>query len=209
MLRMDKDGQPENLGINFNKNQLKAINTLYGLCMGVVADGKVDDAEILFLDVWLKGHEEFLGSYPLNVIQGRVERILSDGVITSDERNDLHDMLVKLVGGAMEETGEAGGASTRLPADNVDSLVFSGAVFCFTGKFLYGQRKDCESKVISLGAVTAKSVTKKVTYLVIGELASRDWKASSHGLKIEKALDLKGKGSDIMILLESDWVKYI
>jgi len=58
------------------------VNTLYGLCMGVVADGVVQDDEVLFLDTWLKENEAFLSSYPLNVVHDRIARILSDGIIT-------------------------------------------------------------------------------------------------------------------------------
>ena len=36
---LDADGQPRNTGFNLVNNELKAVNTLYGLCMGVVADG--------------------------------------------------------------------------------------------------------------------------------------------------------------------------
>ena len=206
---LDADGQPRNVGFNLVNNELKAVNTLYGLCMGVVADGVVDDDEVLFLDTWLKENERFLSSYPLNVVHDRIARILSDGIITSSEREDLYAMLGDLIGGGFHETGAAGGTSTQFPVDEIAEIDFAGATFCFTGKFIFGQRSACEEVVIALGAVASKNVTKKVNYLVIGELASRDWVASSHGRKIEKALYFKEKGVPVMILSEKDWVGFV
>lgn len=205
-ISLNNDGQPVGRGINFGSNEVKAINTLYGLCMGILADGRVDDSEILFLDTWLKQNSDYIGSYPLNVVHQRIEGILSDGVITWDECMDLYQFLGSLVGGTVEESGAAGGNATKLP---VDKVVFEGSVFCFTGSFVFGQRIDCEAAIEALGATAVKSVSKKVDYLVIGELASRDWVASSHGRKIEKALLFKEKGFSICILSEQDWVGFI
>ena len=44
---------------------------------------------------------------------------------------------------------------------------------------------------------------------MIGELASRDWVASSHERKIEKALLYKQQGVPMFILSEEEWVKYV
>jgi len=118
-------------------------------------------------------------------------------------------MLGDLIGGGFHETGAAGGTSTQFPVDEIAEIDFAGATFCFTGKFIFGQRSACEEVVIALGAVASKNVTKKVNYLVIGELASRDWVASSHGRKIEKALYFKEKGVPVMILSEKDWVGFV
>lgn len=208
MSNLDKDGQPP-AWFHWENNELKAINTLFGLCMGVIADGQVNDSEILFLDTWLRDHEQYLESYPLNVVHNRIQRILNDGVISQSEREDLYQTLGQLLGGTPEETGAAGGLSTQLPVDSIDAIDFDGAVFCFTGKFIFGQRSECERAVIEKGAVVVKSITKKLDYLVIGDLASRDWIASSHGRKIEKALQYKEQGSPILILSERDWVGFV
>ena len=44
-------------------------------------------------------------------------------------------------------------------------------------------------------------------YLVIGSLASREWAHTSHGRKIEKAMDYKKKGCSINIVSEEQWVQ--
>jgi len=206
---LDANGQPLREGFNFSNNALKAVNTLYGLCMGVLADGKVDDNEVLFLDTWLKGNQAYIEHYPLNVLADRLDDILADGVISQQEKEDLQLMLGQLVGGTIEDTGAAGGNSTSMPIDKVECIEFDDKVFCFTGKFIRGQRSACEQLVIEKGAVAAKGVTKKLDYLVVGELASRDWVAASHGRKTEKALLYRKQGSDVLILSEQDWVGFL
>ena len=179
---------------------------MYG---GVVADGKVDDREILFLDVWLKENREYLDAFPLNMVSDRLRDILSDGVITQAEKDDLYSMLGQLVGGTLEESWVAGGNSTLLPFDQVGCIEFEDKVFCFTGKFIRGQRSVCEDLVMSLGASVVKNVVKRLDYLVIGELASRDWVAASHGRKIEKALFYREQGGCVLILSEQGWVRFL
>lgn len=206
---LNADGQPRNRGFNLQNNEIKAINTLYGLCMGIIADGLVQEREVLFLDIWLKENEDYLSSYPLNVVHDRITRILSDGIITQSECEDLYAMLGDLIGGGFQETGAAGGSSTQFPIDAVEAIDFAAATFCFTGKFIFGQRSACEELVLGLGALTSKNVTKKVNYLVIGDLASRDWIATSHGRKIEKAMLYKDQGVPVLILSEKDWIGLI
>ena len=208
-MAVNADDQPVNRGFNFSNNAVKAVNVLYGLCLGIVADGKVDNREVLFLDTWLKENSDYLASFPLNVVSDRLRDILSDGVITQDEKDDLYSMLGQLVGGTLEKSGAAGGNSTLLPFDQVACIDFEGKVFCFTGKFIRGQRSVCEDMVVSHGASVVKNVIKKLDYLVIGELASRDWVAASHGRKIEKALFYREQGSSILILSEQNWIGFL
>lgn len=49
------------------------------------------------------------------------------------------------------------------------------------------------------------SVSKKLNYLVIRELGSRDWLHSTHGLKIEKAVHYAQAGAQLAIVGEDRW----
>lgn len=206
---LNEHGQPISSGLRWADNEIKAVNTLYGLCMGILADGKVDDREVLFLDTWLKDHQAFLGAYPLNVVAARVADILADGVISQDECHDLYEMLGKLVGGTVEETGTAGGQATGLPLDNISGIDFFDKSFCFTGQFIFGTRAKCEQAVMDLGGRSSSNITKRLDYLVIGELASRDWVTTGHGRKIEKALHYKAQGVPMFIVGEQDWTRFV
>lgn len=205
---LDKNGQLPK-GFHFANNEIKAINTLYGIILGMTSDGVITDQEIYFLSLWLNDNQEFTRSFPLNAVKHRVSAILEDGKITEEERVDFYQMLSQIVGGTIEDTGAAAGNSTQYGVDEPDSIQFENASFCFTGAFVTGTRNTCEQLVIAKGATTIASVNKSLNYLVIGSLASRDWIGSSHGRKIEKAMHYKETGSPILIIHEETWQKFI
>jgi NAD-dependent DNA ligase len=174
-----------------------------------MADGKLSDDEILFLDTWLADNDELTATWPGEVVVARVKSILSDGRITEDEREYLKKTLRDLLGGTLEETGATGGIATRLPVNEVKTIEVDGSSFCFTGNFLYGTRKACENAVVERGGLISSSVKVDLDYLVIGTMASREWAHSSHGRKIEKALDYQNKGHSLLIVSEEQWVQFL
>jgi NAD-dependent DNA ligase len=204
----DADGQPF-LAINYKANVEKAMDTLIGLCSGLIVDGKLTDREIAFLDIWLRGHENILHVWPASAIAERVRSILADWIITEAERADLLEALRKLVGGAWEDTGAASGMAIRLPVEKINALDFMDRAFCLTGKFVYGSRTKCEQAVLQRSGRIVKDVSRQVDYLVIGTLASRDWVHTTHGRKIERAVELQKEGFHIRILAEEDWAGYL
>lgn len=209
MIHLDKDGQPVILAFNWHRNLKKSIESLLGICHGIIADNQLNDSEILFLDTWLKENVEIAQSWPGDIVAARVQQILADGIVTADEADDLKKTLAQIVGGATEDIGAVSGMATRLPIDNIDNLKFSDSLFCFTGKFIYGSRRKCETTAIERGARVADSVTRELDYLVIGTLASRDWAHTSHGRKIEHAVTLREKGASILIVAEEAWVNFL
>ena len=95
--------------------------------------------------------------------------------------------------------------STALPlTDPPPPVSFDGRVFCFTGKFYSGSRNWCEQQVVTRGAAVG-SVSRKLDFLVIGEIGSRDWIHSTHGRKIEKAIEINSTGGEIAIVAEQHW----
>ena len=207
-LTLDKNGQLS-IGFHLANNEIKAINTLYGLIMGMASDGVINEEEINFLNFWLLDNKVYTNVFPINVIKNRVDNILADGVITREELDDFNNTLAKIIGGTYQETGSPGGFSTSYGVESPDNLIIHGSTFCFTGAFVYGTREKCEQVIASFGGKSVSSVNKNLDYLIIGALASRDWVATSHGRKIEKAFHYKEKGCQITILEEETWVKFI
>lgn len=207
-INTNKNGQLP-IGFNLANNEIKAINTLYGIIMGITADGKVTDEEIHFLNLWILDNENYTNSFPLNVIKQRITDILTDHAITHEERETLYHALGTIVGGTYQETGAAGGLSTDYGTEQPDSIIIQGSTFCLTGEFFTGTRSKCEQIITALGGTAAKSVTKKLDYLVIGAAGSEDWIAAGHGRKIEKAMHYQNKGCPVTIINEETWAKYI
>ena len=187
----------------------RSCESLLGISAGLLADGKLTDEEITFLDAWLAEHAEIENTWPGEVIAARIREVLKDGVITENERQYLKSTLEMLLGGTLQNTGATSGLSTKLPLDDVGAIVIKDRIFCFTGEFLYGTRSACEKAVISRGGDTASNVRKDLDYLVIGALASNAWAHTSFGRKIEQAMVYKTKGCFLFIVTEEQWVQYL
>jgi hypothetical protein len=178
---------------------------LLGIIEGVAADGQLHDLEIIFLRTWLTAHKRVVEHWLGHQIMTDLDRIMSDGVITEDERMNLLKTLQGIIGLEFAETGAVTPDAIAFPADHVE-VVLKDAVVCLTGKFDFGSRKECEVATAAAGAMLADSVTKKVRYLVIGSAgATKSWKHEAYGAKIDAAMKLKEKGHPIWILDEKGW----
>jgi len=187
----------------------RSCESLIGICAGLLADGKLNDEEINFLNTWLADNESISTTWPGEVVYARVRDVLADGIITEDEREYLKQTLSDLLGSTLQETGATSGLSTGLPIDNIDSIQIPNNSFCFTGNFIYGTRNACEQAIREREGIIIPRVRTDLNYLVIGTLASREWAHTSHGRKIEKAIDYKKKGCPIFIVSEEQWIQYL
>jgi hypothetical protein len=72
-----------------------SINELAKMCRGIVNSGKVTSHEVYFLGDWLM--KSGLGyTWPGTEIAALIEKILEDGVITQDERNELATLVSQI-----------------------------------------------------------------------------------------------------------------
>ena len=186
-----------------------SVNELLGLISGIVADGKVTEAEFHSLNEWLKDNDHVINHWPANEIAERIRHILADDVVDDDELADLLTTLKQMCGHDFEESGTADGGVAEVFSAEIEAFDHEGRTICFTGKFVCGTRATIENTATDRGAKIAKNVTKKIDVLVIGTLASRDWRFTSHGRKIEKALQLQRDGSPLVILSERQWRRFI
>lgn len=185
----------------------RSLDELMGFVRGILADGEVSDAEARALLTWCESNPLAVAEWPGREIATRLSRIFADGVVTDEEREDLAALLQAATGG-QPETPCGTGRSTRLPLnDPVPELVFLGSTFVFTGQFVYGTRQACEAEVIQRGGHCSSGVTKGTDFVVIGELCSRDWLYSTHGTKIQKAVEYRDERRvPIAIVPEEAWV---
>lgn len=199
---LDRQGQPLARGFNAKLRSGRGIDELIGLCKGLIGDGVVNQTEIEFLLSWLSSNQEIAAQWPANVLYERIERVLEDGLMDTEEEGEVLALLAKVVGGNASEFGESS-FSTRLPLDDPrPSIVVNGRRFCFTGKFVIGSRNYCSEQVVSRGGQVIDSIVKDMDYLVLGMVGSRDWKHSTHGTKILKAIAYRDGGSSVKIVDE-------
>lgn len=203
---LDDHGQPAP-HFNASRRAARAINELIGLLRGIIADNYINEEECEKLAHWILVHEEVIEHWPLNVIAQRLDRIYADKRADDDERADLAELVNQIVGRVDEDSFSFGPTDLPLtiPAPEV---VFDRCEFVFTGRFMYGPRKICQREVEVRGGRCADDVHLQTNYLVIGALTSRDWKFSSFGNKILKAVEYQ-KRSSIFIINEQHWESFL
>ncbi|MEL0584428.1 MAG: BRCT domain-containing protein [Candidatus Thiodiazotropha sp. (ex. Lucinoma kazani)] len=191
----------------FNRKSIddRQIDTLIGISKGLVADGKVDQAESEFLLSWLIQSRQTTDNPVIINLLNKVDVMLDDGVLDPDESNELLSLLHKITG-EPSEIGELA-KTTSLPINSpIPTITFQDMSFLFTGTCVYGTRKQCQEVVESLGGVNAKGVTKKLNYLVLGTYVTDSWAHESYGRKIEKAMQYRDDGVPLVIITEEHWV---
>jgi NAD-dependent DNA ligase len=184
----------------------KAMQNLFGMVTGIVADAHLHDREIALLSTWLAEHEGLAGTWPGSVIASNVRAVLADGVITEEERAHLLAVLSELANTNFAATGSATAEPISLPIE-ADPSPFSwldmGVVH--TGTFLYGTRAKCERLTMALGGMPLDSVSRSTDVLVIGTRVTPSWANESYGRKILKAVEMRDAGHPVRIVSEAYW----
>lgn len=67
----------------------KSMHTLEGLVNGISMDRRVTDDELRVLHKWISEHSEFANRHPFNEVIGRLNEVLSNGLIDEEERADI------------------------------------------------------------------------------------------------------------------------
>jgi len=195
--------------INAARRADRDIHELLGLIRGVLIDGVVSETEVLALDRWLNARPDARTTWPANILSARIGTILSDGRIDPEESADLK-LLLESVTGDQPDAIDAPILATRVPIDDPEpTITFPDRTFVFTGQFVWGTRSKCESAVIERGGLVGTGITRKTHYVVIGIEASRDWIHSTHGRKIEKAVEYRATGIPLAIISEEHWVRHV
>ncbi len=194
--------------LRFNRKSIddRQIDTLIGISKGLLADGKVNQAEAEFLETWLiQSHLATHNPIISNLLE-RVSSMLEDGVLDTEESEELLSLLFKITG-EKSEIGELA-KTTSLPIDSpLPSISFVDKKFLFTGICVYGNRKQCKLAIEDRGGVCAKGVTKNLDYLILGTYVTDTWIHENYGRKIEKAMQYRDDdGVALSIITEDHWL---
>jgi hypothetical protein len=205
---LDDHGQPPR-ALYGPRVAKRLVSELLGLCKGMVCDGEISEGELAALKRWLTGHPDAAVLYPGKTIAERLLRIYGDGIVSLDERQELNELLLDLTG-ETEAHDQPLNLTTRLPFDEPPpTILFDGHEHVFTGRMLYGTRRDCERKVVERGGRVGQTVTQRTNFLIIGPIASRAWLESTHGRKILRAVELRSQGLPLCIVSEGIWIQAI
>lgn len=185
------------------------LQTLQGICHGILADGIINEKEVRDLEAWLEQNTHLSTYYPYDEIRSLILSIVSDGIIEEEEILVLKAYLNQFVNIENQEIAKQIDAETadinisgHCTSDpNID---FDGKTFCITGVLKSGARAELENLISDLGGIPTKTVTKKTDYLIVGDNGNQSWAFACYGRKVEKALEMRKVGHQICLVHEYD-----
>lgn len=89
--------KPQIKRFNHTKNLQKAVASLSGILQGITADTKLNEQELLFLDVWLRSQSHLKDDGDVIDLLDLITDILADGIITSDELKELQELVNDII----------------------------------------------------------------------------------------------------------------
>lgn len=197
---LDSNGQPPDQ-FNTALRQSRDINELLGFCRGILSDGMVNKDELASLNTWIQSHPDALCTFPAAQLSARIKRVHEDSVVSEQELEDFR-LLLESVTGAPGH----GATATAVLDEPPPVVLIEGRQFCLTGSFVSGSRGWCENELVGRGATVCGVPGGETDYLVVGSLGSKNWKHTSFGNKIKRAMELKPRGR-IAIVSEEGLMK--
>lgn len=187
------------------------LQTLQGICHGILADGIINEKEVRDLEKWLEQNTHLSTYYPYDEIRSLMLSIVSDGIIEEEEILILKAYLNQFVNienkeiakQIDEETADINISGHCTSDPNID---FDGKTFCVTGVLKSGNRSELENLISDLGGIPTKTVTKKTDYLIVGDNGNPAWAFACYGRKVEKALEMRKGGHQICLVHEFDFM---
>lgn len=184
------------------------LQELHGILGGLVADAVISSAELQALREWLDANEDLRTRWPYDEIDSLVSSVLSDGEISEEEHRMLLDFFAEFVEVLDDKTISKGilieNESVKGVCATCPEVQFVGSTFCLTGASSKYQRKEFEDKITQLGGEIVKTVCKRLNYLVIGGDGNPCWAYACYGRKVEKAIELRKEGYQLLIIHEFD-----
>jgi hypothetical protein len=200
---------------NFFYNKVTAdLQTLQGICHGILADGIINDKEIYDLDIWLENNEHLNTYYPYDEIRSLILSIVKDHKIDEEEKLMLKAYFNQFVKLYNKETSEQIKEDTlNLTITGIctsePNITIENKTFCITGILTRANREELKKDIINFGGKVTDNVSLKTDYLIVGDNGNPAWAYSCYGRKVEKALSLRKDGHNIMLIHEYDFFDFI
>lgn len=190
------------------------LQTLQGICHGILADGDINEKEVFDLEKWLAGNIHLRTYYPYDEIRSLVSSIVSDRKVDDEEKLILKAYLNQFVNLQNKKIRDLIDSETRDinisgHCTSEPDILFDGKRFCITGVLKSGNRENLKQIISDMGGIPTNTVTMKTDYLIVGDNGNPAWAFACYGRKVEKALDLRKAGHTICLVHEFDFMDII
>ena len=108
------DSQPLSRAFTFSKEKERALHGLRGILAGVVADKKLNEKELLFLDSWLQSQQYLSEDHDVLRILTQVGEIMALGQISPESLQQMQATLEHFISLGDETTGKGVGEIDEL-----------------------------------------------------------------------------------------------
>lgn len=167
-----------------------AVNTFLGFCAGIVCDGRITSEEARKIHARFHADPELADASMFSQLRWAVDGALADAVFDDEEAEEIREWLAELVTDGHGDTGVANIGGVTAPTDPITDageLSLDGKIVVLTGKMSIGPRSLIGQELARCGATLKDTVTDQTDYLVVSNTASRHWKTTHFGTKIESA----------------------
>nr|WP_322866324.1 BRCT domain-containing protein [Aquicoccus sp. G2-2]MEA1113612.1 BRCT domain-containing protein [Aquicoccus sp. G2-2] len=193
------------LGFGAASAETDEMNEFLGFCAGIICDGKILESEARAIFRRFRDSAILMHAAPFATLKAAVEAAMDDDVLTENEAEEIQQWIAQLVGDGFIDTGIPNiGTVAKLdePITVPDEIVLEGSVFVLTGPMRMGPRSFIISEIESVGGSCVPRTTKKTDYVVISSTASRHWRTTHFGTKIERAKELIEEGQKLRFVSE-------
>ena len=197
-------------GNNYFYNGITAdLQTLQGLCHGILADGIIEEDEVFQLHKWLKEHKHLETHWPYDELCSLILSIVADKKVDEEEKLVLKayfNQFVNLNDDKIAKKIELEASNINISAlcTSEPIVEFENKTFCVTGVLSVMTRKELQSKIVELGGIPTNTVGSKTDYLIVGDNGNPAWAFACYGRKVEKAVNMRKEGHQIMLIHEYD-----
>lgn len=188
------------------------MNEFLGFCAGIICDGKVLIREVEAILERFRRSDVLMSAVPFAQLRRAVEAAMADRILTDGEAEEIREWLAQLVGDGFIDTGIPNiGSVSRLDDPIIDpgEVHLEGAHFVLTGPMKMGPRSFIVAEIQRLGGVFEPRTTRRTDFVVVSSRASRHWRTTHFGTKIERAKELIEEGYKLRFVSEDALAKAI
>lgn len=181
------------------------VNEFLGFCAGVVCDGLILPAEADAILARIRSSDTLASSPVYRDLWRATEAALADRVLSDDESEEIRQWIALLVGDGYVDTGVTNiGNTAQLdePITDPALIEFEDKCFVLTGPMRMGTRDFIIQEIERCGGEVGKSVVRRTDYVVVSSNASKNWRTTHFGMKIERAKELIVEGYKLRFVSE-------
>lgn len=173
------------------------MNEFLGFCAGIVCDGLILPQEADAILERIRASDILTSSPVYRDLWRATEAAMVDRVLSDDEAEEIRQWIALLVGDGYVDTGVPNIGNTAQvdePISDPAFIEFEGRCFVLTGPMKMGTRSFIVKEIERCGGEVGKTVTRRTDYIVVSSDASKNWRTTHFGTKIERAKELIVEG---------------